>query len=208
VLPNHIKLEACVGSLEDSVAAENHGAHQLELCGRLDIDGLTPDISLIESVLNTVNIPVKVMLRNRGGDFNYLSEDIDQMKKSLKTLLQYDVAGIVFGALDGDGNVDLPLTREICKLCGDIPVTFHKAIDYSNDIVVSTRQLIDTGVQSILTSGGMPTAKEGISTLQKMITITNGKIYIIPAGSITSGNVLALHQEVGAGFYHGKRIVE
>lgn len=43
---NYIK-EACVEGLTQSINAENKGADRLELCARLDLDGLTPDIETI-----------------------------------------------------------------------------------------------------------------------------------------------------------------
>ncbi len=42
-------LEACVESLNEAILAEKLGAHRLELCSRLDLDGLTPDYNLIEN---------------------------------------------------------------------------------------------------------------------------------------------------------------
>ena len=40
--------EVCVESLEDAVIAEKNGANRIELCGRLDLDGLTPSRKLIK----------------------------------------------------------------------------------------------------------------------------------------------------------------
>jgi len=148
-----IILEACVGDVATSVKAQQNGAHQLELCGRLDLDGLTPDIELIQAVRNAVNIPIKVMLRNRGGDFVYSQSDIDEMKKSLPVLLEQDIQGIVFGALHQDGTINIELTNEICEMAGKLPVTFHKAIDVANNILEATISLKQTDIKEILTSG-------------------------------------------------------
>ena len=35
-------VEACVETLEEALQAEKNGAHRIELCSRLDLDGLTP----------------------------------------------------------------------------------------------------------------------------------------------------------------------
>ena len=43
---NNLILEACVETLEESMRAEQNGADRLELCSRLDLDGLTPDVDL------------------------------------------------------------------------------------------------------------------------------------------------------------------
>ncbi len=207
MLPSNVILEACVDSVEASINAEKQGAHQLELCGRLDLDGLTPDIQLVKEVRAAVNIPIKVMLRNRGGNFIYDEQDINQMKSSLKELIQLDVQGIVFGALHVDNTVNIELTQEICQLAGALPVTFHKAIDSCHDIIAATRQLIQTDIKEILTSGGKKTADEGIEVLKKMLEITQGAITIMSAGKVTSKNIFELQSSLGSTHFHGKRIV-
>jgi len=202
-----IILEACVGDVATSVKAQQNGAHQLELCGRLDLDGLTPDIELIQAVRNAVNIPIKVMLRNRGGDFVYSQSDIDEMKKSLPVLLEQDIQGIVFGALHQDGTINIELTNEICEMAGKLPVTFHKAIDVANNILEATISLKQTDIKEILTSGGKLTAVEGIDVIKQMIQIVGDQINIMSAGKVTNENILDLHKILGSSHFHGKGIV-
>jgi len=56
-------LEVIVTSIEDAVEAEAGGADRLELVRALEVGGLTPELDLIRTVLQTVKIPVRVMLR-------------------------------------------------------------------------------------------------------------------------------------------------
>ena len=207
MLPDHVVLEACVGSVISSVQAQQNGAHQLELCGRLDLDGLTPDIELIKAVRSAVDIPIKVMLRNRGGDFVYSREDIEEMKASLTDLTQLDIQGLVFGALHEDKTINIQLTQEVCELAGPLPVTFHKAIDSCTDILSAARALKKTDIQSILTSGGKPKASEAIEILKQMIKLVGPGIDIISAGKITSDNIQKIHNSIKGKSYHGKLIV-
>ena len=44
--------EACVETVEQAIKAEKNGADQIELCSRLDLDGLTPDFDVIRKVLS------------------------------------------------------------------------------------------------------------------------------------------------------------
>ena len=39
--------EACVDNIDDAINVEKNGANQIELCSRLDLDGLTPNKKLI-----------------------------------------------------------------------------------------------------------------------------------------------------------------
>ena len=63
----NICLEACVETLEEAILAEKKGANRLELCSRLDLDGLTPNLNLTKKVMKKISIPIKVMIRERDG---------------------------------------------------------------------------------------------------------------------------------------------
>jgi len=91
----------------------------------------------------------------------------------------------------------------------NLPITYHKAIDASPDIIQSTQHLIDQQiVSSILSSGGMKTAIEGIDMLRKMQSILHhSSISLIAAGRITSKNLMQLHDDLGLSYYHGKKVV-
>lgn len=203
-----ISLEACVETFEQAKIAENKGATQIELCGALHLDGLTPDYNLIRKCKEQLNLLIKVMIRPRNGDFQYNAAEIEQMKADIEFCKSIDVHGVVFGCLIGD-SIDLALTKELATLSKPLEVTFHKAIDYTNDILVATNQLASLSplIDSILSSGGANTANEGKDTLMHMINISSGKLHIIPAGKITNLNYQSLHEELGAKSYHGKLIV-
>ena len=147
------------------------------------------------------------MLRNRGGNFIYDVDDVNQMKSSLKELKQLDIQGIVFGALHVDNTVNVKLTQEICQLAGALPVTFHKAIDSCHDILAATKQLIQTDIEEILTSGGKKTAHEGIVVLRQMLEIAQDAITIMSAGKVTKQNLEDLQESIGGTHFHGKLIV-
>ena len=87
-------------------------------------------------------------------------------------------------------------------------VTFHKAIDYTEDILFELNRLskIDH-ISSILTSGGQSTAIQGASMITKMINNFGKRFTIIAAGSITNENLVQVHDLIDANEYHGKKIV-
>ena len=63
--------EACVESIKEAKAAELKNADRVELCSRLDLDGLTPHRSIIQETINSLTIPVKIMIRPKDGNFIY-----------------------------------------------------------------------------------------------------------------------------------------
>jgi copper homeostasis protein len=201
-------LEACVESFAEALLAEKNGADRIELCSRLDLDGLTPDVELTKNILENISIPVKVMIRPRGGDFVYSNDEIEEMKEEILRFKTLNVQGFVFGILDSDNHLNLRQIDSLSKLSFPLKVTIHKAIDLCDDPVFETKQLVKISyVTSILTSGGTPTAYEGSENIKKMIAVAGDSISIISAGSITKNNLAEIHQRIGGLEYHGRRIV-
>ena len=79
-------LEACVETIQQGLLAEKNHADRVEFCHRLDIGGVTPDRDLIRTAVNTIKIPVKIMIRPRGGDFIYSEFEVDRMKSDLSLI--------------------------------------------------------------------------------------------------------------------------
>ncbi|MDW3209766.1 MAG: copper homeostasis protein CutC [Reichenbachiella sp.] len=201
-------LEACVENLQEAKTAETRGASQIELCGRLDLDGITPDMALVEEVLNKLSIHTKVMVRPRGGNFVYTEEEIDVMAVTIEFLKGMGVQEIVLGLLTHQKKIDIVSTQKLAALAQPMKVTFHKAIDELDDPVEGVRQLVSIpGITAVLTSGGKPTAKEGALVIKQMIKAANEKLDMIAAGKITDKNILELAELIGADAYHGKLIV-
>ena len=71
--------ESCVETYDEAMYAESQGADRIELCSRLDLDGLTPSKELVKRLVSDLTIPLKVMVRPRKGDFCYSNEEINQM---------------------------------------------------------------------------------------------------------------------------------
>jgi copper homeostasis protein len=204
---NHLILEACVETLEEAIKAEQNGAHRIELCSRLDLDGLTPDVDLTRQVLRNVSIPVKVMIRPREWDFMYSDEEFEQMKKEIEVFKKMRVHGVVFGILDLKNRLELDRIRELASLASPLEVTVHKAIDLCEDPVAEAVVLSKlSGVDCVLTSGGATTAIEGQEVIRRMIAKA-APLRIIAAGRITRSNLAEAHRLIGASEYHGRRIV-
>ena len=205
---NFIK-EACVESFEDAVNAEKNGADGIEICSNLNLDGLTPPRELVYKLINTLNIPIKVMIRPKAGDFCYDRHEIKQMFDDIAYFRSLDVHGVVLGVLNDNNTVDINLTNNLVNAAGKLDVTFHKAIDSCDNILEELRMIIkNTRVSSILTSGGFKDAFAGHEIIKEMIKIAGKNISIIVAGSVTSDNILSLHKLIEGKQYHGKRIVD
>lgn len=200
--------EACVESLEEAMAAEKRGANRIELCSHLELDGLTPSRELTLQCLDRLSIPVMAMVRPRGGNFVYSEAEVRQMEEEIGFLKQAGVAGVVFGLLTPENTIDIENTRYLSNLAVPLEITFHKAIDYSTDVLKSFQEMnAIKGITRVLTSGGMDTAWNGRKILKQMQDMQGRKIKIIAAGKILPENRLQIAEYTGVSELHGKRIV-
>jgi copper homeostasis protein len=203
--------EACVETVEEAVFASSNGAHQLELCSNLSEDGLTPDDQVILETIKSAKIPVKVMIRCRPGNFIYTQDEVDQMIADILRLKAYKIEGFVFGAVLTDHNetkLDIATIYQLCKAAFPVPVTIHKAIDLCTHLNDEVKKLqVISNVKFILTSGGAPTAVEGIENLKSMQSTAGSYIKIIAAGKVTPENLPYLIEKTGLQYYHGRKIL-
>jgi len=201
--------ESCVETYDEAIYAESQGADRIELCSRLDLDGLTPSKELVKRLVSDLTIPLKVMVRPRKGDFCYSNEEINQMHNDILDFKSLGVFGVVFGALEDDKTVDINVVNELVSTSNGLDVTFHKAIDQTNDLLDAYKNLLlHTKINSVLTSGGAKSAVHGYKTLKKMLNIKSGRTRIIIAGSITHENFPEVHNLIGGVEYHGRRIID
>ncbi len=200
-------IEVCVDTLPKAIRAEQLGADQIELCDRLDLDGLSPHKELIEDCLAHLTIPVKVMLRSRGGDFEYNDREQALMLKSLKKYKQIGVKKVIFGAIRA-GKLDMDLITRMRDYAYPMQLSIHKAIDYSEDIMGDLEKLASIEIDSVLSSGGHQTAEKGLINLMKMKSTADNRINLIAAGKITPKNIEQIHEKLGLEWYHGKAILE
>ena len=200
--------EVCVESFQEAVIVEMAGATRIELCDNLSAGGTTPSYGTIIQAISKIKVPVMVMIRPRGGDFCYSEDELEIMRRDIQVCRKLGVYGVVFGLLNQDNTIDIEGTAELVRLAKPMQVTFHKAIDDTLDMLLSTRQLKRIGINRILSSGGCATALEGSNTLLKMIEIANDEISIIVAGKVTYENFEDIQKLIPSKEYHGRRLVK
>lgn len=194
-------IERCVTTLAEAEQAVAEGAERLELCSALDVDGLTADRDVFLSLKKSVDIPVRVMLRNRHPGFEVDVTDLEELKHEAEWFKRHDADGFVFG-FTAHGKIDEVPTAELLGFCAPLPCTFHKAFDSCESLTDSLELLIDLGVDDVLTSGGEQTAAEGAQTLSEIVALASTRIGVIVAGKVRHNNIATLHQKVKATYYH------
>lgn len=183
-----MQLEVCANSYQSALNAQIAGAHRVELCKQLNIGGITPDMNVVKKVLETISIPVFILIRPRNGDFVYSKKEFERMKQNILLGKNLGCQGIVSGVLNSDNTVDIERTKELIELTRPLPFTFHRAFDSVSRPLMALQQLIDLGVDRVLTSGQEKTAVEGISMLKQLKTAAKDRIIILPGGGVNPEN--------------------
>lgn len=196
------KLEVCCGDLQSVRAAIEGGAHRVELCEALELDGLTPSEAMMESAIG-MGIPVQVLIRVREGDFVYNKDEICKMRNDIRLARKLGAAGVVIGALMPDGSIDEEAIRCMMDETEGLSVTFHRAFDVCSKPEEALEKIISLGCHRLLTSGQAPTAELGIPMLKKLVEQADGRIIIMPGAGVNPQNASRILEETGAIEIHG-----
>ncbi len=183
-----VAVEICAEGIHAAIAAEQGGADRVELCSNPAVGGVTPSAGAVVVTCGGLAIPVHVLIRPRGGDFVYTRSEFDAMECDI-ALTRPWAAGVVLGLLTKKGRVNRSRTAELIAVARPMSVTFHKAFDAAADPLQALDDLIELGVDRVLTSGRAPTAREGIRLLAELHRRAAGWIAIMAGGSIAEADV-------------------
>lgn len=200
---NKILLEICIDSIESAKAAIEGGADRLEVCSALELDGLTPTTDLIKEIQSISDIVQFVMIRPREGNFIYSDQEFELMKQQLNHVKELKVQGIVSGILTTDLRIDKQRTKELVDLASPLSFTFHRAFDEVMNQQEALDDLMELGIDTVLTSGGKPTAYEGITELKQLVDQAKSNITILAGSGINDLNVSEIITKTGVTQVHG-----
>ena len=195
-------LEVCCGNLESVHAAVKGGAPRIELCSRLDLDGLSPLWEELEQARALYPaLKIHALIRPREGDFCYCPEEAVQMQADIEKALELGADGIVIGALTEKGDVDRELMAELAaQVGGRASLTFHRAFDVCARPFEALSVIESLGFHRILTSGQAPSALEGTDLLRELQQRTS--LTIIPGGGVNAANARRILELTGCSELH------
>ena len=202
---NRYTLEVCCGSVDDVLEAQRGGADRVELNSCLMFGGLTPSIGALIAAKRLSSLPVMTMVRPRQAGFCYTEAEYATVLADAEALLAHGSDGLVFGFLDAEGNLDVKRTRALTRLAGDRVKVFHRAIDVCADWKRLLGQLIDIGIDRVLTSGLAPDVFYGIDTVCEMMDFAQGAIQIMPGAGVSLKNVDRIVEATGCDQIHVAR---
>ena len=197
-----MRLEICVDSAGGALAAERGGADRVELCANLLEGGTTPSAGCIKAARSQIKIGLQVIIRPRGGDFLYSDCEMDVMREDIRTAKELGADGLVIGCLAASGDIDIVRSRELIACARPLNVTFHRAFDMCRDPRAALEQLVELGVDRVLTSGQESSCLEGIELLAALNQQAAGRIIVMPGGGITLQNVRKIVAATGVQEVH------
>lgn len=192
--------EICCGSFYDAKQAALGGARRIELNSGLMLGGLTPTISTLSLVKEQFpELKVVAMVRPRGAGFCYQEEDFLVMERECESLLEHGADGIAFGCLEADGSLDLEKNRRLAERIKSFgkEAVFHRAFDCSEDPFGTMEQLIDLGVDRVLTSGLRQKAPEGMEIIKELQRRFGDQIEILAGSGVNAANACELMERTG-----------
>lgn len=195
-------IEVCVDRPERLLEAQEGGAQRIELCSRLDLDGLSPGPDWLEEALARACVPLVVMVRPSPGPFQVGPEDLAVMLDEVRGLRSRAVAGVVLGAITADGRIDREAVGRLVEAAGDLPVVFHRAFDRTADPLGALEDLVDLGVRRVLTSGGAASAWQGRAMLRALVERAAGRIEVLAGGGVRDDHLADLLAATGVEQVH------
>ncbi|MGB5027716.1 MAG: copper homeostasis protein CutC [Chitinophagaceae bacterium] len=195
-------IEIATSDFATTQSAVQGGADRIELCANLAEGGTTPSYGTIKKCREAFPVLLYPIIRPRGGDFLYTSEEFEIMLQEVKLCRQLGCDGVVIGLLNTDGNIDVKRTAQLVEAAYPLGVTFHRAFDRCRNPFEALEQLIVTGCERILTSGQKPAAPDGVKLINELNREANDRIIIMPGSGVRKENIKMLAQETGCTEFH------
>ena len=199
----HPLIEVCVEGIAGAKIAIEAGADRLELNSALALDGLMPALADLVAAKRASAIPIIAMLRPHANSFVYDCETQLSMLRDLEQLLEFGAAGVAVGGLTQAGEIDLALMSELRKNSASRVLVMHRAFDQLGDQALGLEQLIDLGIDRVLTSGGAATAEAGVEQLRRLVMQSHGRIEVLPGAGIRPDNAMRILRATGCDQLHG-----
>ena len=203
--------ELCLENFTKIPQALQAGVERIELCDNLAVGGTTPSYGVIEEAAKYVaesKTTLAVMIRPRGGNFVYNYHELKIIETDPLKAVEAGAQNIVFGALTPGNEIDTDALETVSIAAQGLPITFHMAFDEVTDQEKAIDQLVEFGVDKILTHGGPLDQPLNTDKLKSLIDYAKGKINIIIGGGVNAENFENLAQLTGTNYVHGTKIIK
>ncbi|GAB2872815.1 copper homeostasis protein CutC [Lentzea nigeriaca] len=194
-------LEVIALDAKDAEAAQEGGAHRLELVADMASDGLTPSVATFRDVKTATDLPIRVMLRDAKG---FAPGNLKQLRRQAGELREAGATEFVLGFLDAEGEIDEGVTLNLVAELEGCAWTFHRALDNSNDVLRSWATVQNLGCDTVLAAGSAKGVDDGIENLKKLVTQAPPALLV--GGGLQQRHVAELLAAGVTGFHVGSAV--
>ncbi|MBP8724620.1 MAG: hypothetical protein KBF37_07600 [Saprospiraceae bacterium] len=190
-------LELCCADIHSVQTAECYAVPAIELCTDLSCGGLSPSLGLIRQSRKLFSGEMGVLIRPRKGNFCYTPLEQEVMLDELAAARDEGADFLVLGCLLKDGDLDRTFMERLIERSNGIPLTFHRAFDFSPQPELLLDRLMDMQIDRILSGGGCSRAVDGIENLNTWRAISGKRMEWVAAGSIDHTQVQQIVSSTG-----------
>lgn len=191
-----VEVEAGVTSLDEARRSAASGAHHVVWYGD-PLDGdVGPSAEAIESLVESVAVPVHVALGACTGDGARRPEG--PLGRAAARAVAAGAAGVVVGAVGGSGPVDGATLRAIrARLPTSATLTCHVAVGEETELTAALADLAGHGVDRVASRGSGVTAWAGRSALAALCRLAGSRVEVVGAGGVEAEHAVALVDATG-----------
>lgn len=181
--PSHGMMKRSAQWLSHYAASQFESNHQLEPNHQLKQNQL--------GVQSAAKVPVYAMIRPRQGDFLYSQDELNIMADDIHAAAQMGLDGVVLGVLTAQGNINKAALLPLLQIARSyqIGVTFHRAFDQVTDPKKALNELIELGIERVLTSGQAQHAIDGSKLIAQLQSQAQGRIAIMAGSGVSAQNI-------------------
>jgi copper homeostasis protein len=185
-----ILLEVTVASERDVPGAQEGGASRLHAIGSGSAAGaLSPEPATVSGICRESDLPVFVLLR-LSESWTTTGGEMSRLVGLAEDFLGCGAAGVAFGFLDADLEVDVATCTHLATSLRHVPWTFHRAIDDALDARRAWRRVLELpGLVNVRSAGSPRGMGEGYDDLLTLVESDPA----IAALAMPGGGLLAEH---------------
>ncbi len=124
------------------------------------------------------------------------------MRRDIDAVRDAGLAGVVIGASLPDFRLDREVLGLLLSHAPGMGTTLHRAFDLVPDFPEALETAVGLGFERILTSGGAPTAWEGVEVLGSLVKAAAGRVRIMPGSGIHPGVAAQIVAKTGVREVH------
>lgn len=173
-----------VETFHDLYAAVNHGATHIVI----NQTGMTASYGFAKIAIeycHPLNVRVYALINPSFQNYHYTLFDVEIMRDDIRQLNRMKIDGFIFGALDSDNDLDIPVMRTLIQAAESTPVIMHSQFDKIplRAQLKAMDALIEINVSAIITHGDVSYLKpilDNTHQLGRLLRHSKGEIEIIP----------------------------